>query len=79
MLENTLANDSLEVAKIRVETKALEEQAHSLEAEIAKRTENLACLQQRIKQANLTVQRKQNHIEALNTKLQRLLKDTGVS
>ncbi|KAL5104888.1 Coiled-coil domain-containing protein 40 [Taenia crassiceps] len=77
VLENTLANDALEVARIRAETKVMEEQAKGLEGEITKRAEDFAALQQKINQANLTVQRKQNHIDALNRKLQHLLKDTG--
>ncbi|KAL5962112.1 Coiled-coil domain-containing protein 40, partial [Taenia solium] len=77
VLENTLANDALEVARIRAETKVMEEQVQGLECEITKRAEDFASLQQKIKQANLTVQRKQNHIDALNRKLQHLLKDTG--
>lgn len=79
VLENTLANDALEVARIRAETKVMEEQAQGLESEIKKRADDFASLQQKINQANLTVQRKQNHIDALNRKLQHLLKDTGVS
>lgn len=78
MLENALASDALEVAKIKAETKVLDEQAKELENEIEKRNESLSCLQQKIKQANLTVKRKQDQIDHLNQKLRGLLENTGV-
>ncbi|KAM7536376.1 hypothetical protein Aperf_G00000087797 [Anoplocephala perfoliata] len=76
-LENTLASDMLEVAKIKAETKVLKEQAKELEKDLETRADNLASLQQKIKDANLTVQRKQNLIDSLNRKLQLLLRDSG--
>ncbi|VDL61080.1 unnamed protein product [Hymenolepis diminuta] len=77
MLENALASDALEVAKIKAETKVLDEQAKELENEIKKRNDSLSCLQQKIKQANLTVKRKQDQIDHLNQKLRGLLENTG--
>lgn len=78
MLENLLSNDSLEVARIRAETNRLKDQVRELEAEISKRNEVLNKVHQKINHANVTVQRKQNHIDILNRKFQRLLKDNGV-
>nr|CDS29578.1 coiled coil domain containing protein 40 [Hymenolepis microstoma] len=77
LLENALASDTLEVAKVKAETKVLDEQAKELENEIEKRNESLICLQQKIKQSNLTVKRKQDQIDLLNQKLKRLLDNTG--
>ncbi|VDD81990.1 unnamed protein product [Mesocestoides corti] len=78
ILENTLANDSLAVAQIQAETRAMQEQAQELDKEIQKRTETLTKLQLNIKRANATVLRKQNSIDMLGQKLQRLLKESGV-
>uniref|UniRef100_A0A5K3F2D7 TEX12 protein n=1 Tax=Mesocestoides corti TaxID=53468 RepID=A0A5K3F2D7_MESCO len=77
ILENTLANDSLAVAQIQAETRAMQEQAQELDKEIQKRTETLTKLQLNIKRANATVLRKQNSIDMLGQKLQRLLKESG--
>ncbi len=79
MLENRLANESLEVARVRAETKQLNQTVQELEEEIKKRNDFLNKVQSQIRQANITVQRKQNHIDLLNRKLERLLKESGVS
>ncbi|VEL32377.1 unnamed protein product [Protopolystoma xenopodis] len=77
-LENTIAVDSLEVAKLYAEASRLKEKQRELDDEIASRNGMINKLESEIHQANIQVERKQGAIDLLNKRLESLMLKTGV-
>lgn len=78
-MENQIAKDELGVARKKARNKQQQEKVSELEREIDNTNLLITKLEGEIHHANISVERKQGNIDILNKKLERLIRDCGVS
>ncbi|VDP56417.1 unnamed protein product [Schistosoma mattheei] len=78
-MENQIAKDELGVAHKKARNKQQQEKVSELEREIDNTNLLITKLEGEIHHANISVEHKQGNIDILNKKLERLIRDCGVS
>ncbi|VDP95652.1 unnamed protein product [Trichobilharzia regenti] len=78
-MENQIAKDELCIAHKKASNIQLQERVNDLEKEIDNSNLLITKLETEIHHANVAVERKQGNIDILNKKLERLIRESGVS